>query len=168
MDKPMTSDPALMQDQTVPGFPPMPMNVQSIMDIIPHRYPFIMVDRVTLVVPGERIEGIKNVTINEAFFQGHFPEHPIMPGVLQLEALGQLAGLLVSAMPEGKGKMGLFTGMNNIKFRRMVTPGDQLQLIARVQKIRLPLCKFNVEARVDGLITVEGELSFSMVDKAVL
>jgi 3-hydroxyacyl-[acyl-carrier-protein] dehydratase len=148
---------------------PQPLlTIQQILDAIPHRYPFVMVDRVTKLVPGERIEGIKNVTINEAYFQGHFPGKPVMPGVLQLEALAQLGGILVAQMPEGQGKMGLFTGMNNVKFRRMVVPGDQLQLMATVQKIRMPLCRFLVEARVDGQLAVEGELSFSMVDKASL
>ena len=160
----LSTDPA--QDTTLLN--PHVLNIQQILQAIPHRYPFVMVDRVTLLVPGESIEGYKNVTFNEPYFQGHFPGLPVMPGVLQLEALAQLGGILVAQMPEGQGKMGLFTGMNNIKFRRMVMPGDQLQLIAKVHKIRMPVCKFMVEARVDGQVTVEGELSFTMVDKTSL
>jgi 3-hydroxyacyl-[acyl-carrier-protein] dehydratase len=145
-----------------------PMLINDILAAIPHRYPFVLVDRVTDWLPGQQIEGYKMVTYNEPFFQGHFPQAPIMPGVLQLEALAQLAGVLVSKMPEGKGKMGLFTGMNNIRFRKIVTPGDKLELKAVVQKIRSPLCKFLVEARVDNQITVEGEVSFTMVDKSAV
>jgi 3-hydroxyacyl-[acyl-carrier-protein] dehydratase len=144
------------------------LTINDILEAIPHRYPFLLVDRVTELVPGERIKGYKNISFNEHFFQGHFPIAPIMPGVLQLEALAQLAGILVSRMPEGQGKMGLFTGMQNIRFRKMVVPGDKLELTAVIDKIRAPLCRFTVEARVDGQLTAEGELSFTLIEKSSL
>jgi 3-hydroxyacyl-[acyl-carrier-protein] dehydratase len=143
---------------------PNPLTITEILDRLPHRYPFVMVDRVTDRVYGQWITGYKNVSANEGYFQGHFPDRPIMPGVLQLEALAQLAGLLVYDMPEGQGKLGVFTGVEKVRFRRMVQPGDRLDLKATLLKMRPPLCRFEVTASVDGETCVAGEISFSLVD----
>lgn len=130
------------------------------MDLLPHRYPFLMVDRVLEIVPDERILAIKNVTINETFFQGHFPVQPIMPGVLILEALGQAGGLLVfDAVPEEqRGTPVYFMGMDKVKFRKPVVPGDQLFLDVRVLKRRGKVIKLAGVARVDEQVVAEAEL----------
>jgi len=141
-----------------------PLNIQEIMACIPHRPPFLLLDRVTRHVQGKFIEGYKNVTMNEPFFVGHFPERPIMPGVLQLEALAQLGGVLISHVPEGKGKLAVFAGINNVRFRRMVVPGDKLELFAELVKFRSPIGKSVCRATVNGELAVEAELMFSLID----
>lgn len=141
-------------------------DVQGIMDLLPHRYPFLMVDRVLEIVPNERILALKNVTINEPFFQGHFPVEPIMPGVLILEALGQAGGLLVfDAMPdEQRGVPVYFMGMDKVKFRRPVVPGDQLLLDIKVLKKRGKVIKLAGIARVDDQVVAEAELMATFGD----
>jgi 3-hydroxyacyl-[acyl-carrier-protein] dehydratase len=141
-----------------------PLNIQQIMNQIPHRYPFLLLDAVTAHEQGAWIEGYKNVSINEPFFQGHFPNQPIMPGVLQLEALAQLGGVLMSFTPKGIGKLGVFAGLDNVRFRRMVLPGDRLDLRMELTKMRGPVCKMTGIASVDGQPAVEAELMFSFVD----
>lgn len=141
-----------------------PLSVEEIMNYIPHRYPFLLVDRVTEHVRGQYIKGYKNVTINEPFFQGHFPGRPIMPGVLQLEALAQLGGVLLAHMPEVKGKLAVFTGIDKVRFRRMVLPGDQLEMRAELTKFRYPIGKSHCIATVNGETVVEGEMMFALVD----
>jgi 3-hydroxyacyl-[acyl-carrier-protein] dehydratase len=145
--------------------PSLPMDSLAIMALLPHRYPFLLVDRVVALEPGQHIEGLKLVSINEPFFQGHFPEKPIMPGVLQLEALAQLSGVLISLSEEGQGKMGLFAGVDNARFRAIVVPGDVLTLQAQVIKLRSSIAKMAVKALVDGKIAVEAELTISLVPK---
>jgi 3-hydroxyacyl-[acyl-carrier-protein] dehydratase len=146
--------------------PALPMTTVDIMRRIPHRYPFLLVDKITAVEfePTRWIEGYKNITMNEPFFQGHFPNRPIMPGVLQIEALAQVGSVLLSLMPESQGKLALFAGIDNVRFRRMVEPGDTLVLRSELIKFRLPIGKSKCVATVNGEVTVEAELMFSLTD----
>ena len=141
-----------------------PLNVVEIMEHIPHRYPFLLVDAVTEHVEGKYIKGYKNVTMNEHYFQGHFPNRPLMPGVLQLEAMAQLGGILISHLPEGKGKLAVFAGIDKVRFRQMVTPGDQLEMHCELVKFRAPIGKSHCYATVNGERVVEADLMFSLVE----
>ncbi len=136
----------------------------SIRGLIPHRYPFLMVDRVLEIEPGKKCIAIKNVTANEPFFQGHFPDRPIMPGVLMIEALAQAAGLAIASMPENKGKLGVFTGIDAVKIRRQVVPGDALKLEAEIVLFKRGMAKASVRASVEDETAVQGEVRFVMVD----
>lgn len=136
------------------------MKVNEIMKCIPHRYPFLLVDRVLELELGKRGVGIKNVTINEPFFQGHFPGTPVMPGVLIIEALAQLGAVIVLGMPENKGKLAFLTGVDNVRFRRQVIPGDQLCLEVEMTRMRGPIGKGKGRALVDGEVAAEGEIMF--------
>ena len=136
----------------------------DIQKILPHRYPFLLIDKITEMEEGKSITGVKNVTINEPFFQGHFPGNPIMPGVLITEALAQTGAVLLLSMPENKGKLGVFTGINSFKFRRQVVPGDTLTLHAELLMYRHGMGKANVKATVDGDIAAAGEISFAVID----
>ncbi len=140
------------------------MNNIDIQKILPHRYPFLLVDKITEMEEGKSITGIKNVTINEPFFQGHFPGNPIMPGVLITEALAQVGAVLLLSMPENKGKLGVFTGINNFKFRRQVVPGDTLTLSAELLVYRHGMGRANVRATVDGEVAAMGEISFAVIE----
>lgn len=142
------------------------LNIKDIMSILPHRYPFLLVDKITELESGKRAVGIKNVTINEPFFQGHFPGEPIMPGVLIVEALAQVGGVAVLSMPDHKGKLALFTGINNFRFKQMVKPGDQLELSVTMTAMRGHLGKGEAEAKVDGKVVASGELWFALVDRS--
>ncbi len=144
----------------------LPLDVVAIQNILPHRYPFLLVDRVIEMEEGKKVVGIKNVTRNEEFFNGHFPGHPIMPGVLILEAMAQVAGVLMLGMPENRGRLAYFAGINNAKFRRPVVPGDQLRLELEVSKIRGRLGIFRGIAMVDGQLATEADLTFAVVDQA--
>ncbi|HOU32986.1 MAG TPA: 3-hydroxyacyl-ACP dehydratase FabZ [Synergistaceae bacterium] len=135
------------------------INIQEIFRLLPHRYPFLLVDRI-LEVDGEHVIGLKNITINEPFFVGHFPDEPVMPGVLLLEAMGQVAAMLVVNLPEASGMVSYLTGVNNARFRRPVKPGDQLITEARLIKFRSRVGKVQVTGRVDGEVAAEAELSF--------
>lgn len=136
----------------------------DIQKILPHRYPFLLVDKITDMEEGKWIKGIKNVTVNEPFFQGHFPGNPIMPGVLICEALAQVGAVLLLGMEENKGKLGVFTGINNFKFRKQVVPGDTLELKAELVTYRHGMGKANVEATVDGKTAAKGEISFAVIE----
>lgn len=138
------------------------LDSQDIRGIIPHRYPFLLVDRIVSYIHRETIVGIKNVTINEPFFQGHFPEKPIMPGVLILEALSQTGGALLLRDSEFSGRLPLFAAMDNVKFRKPVTPGDQLRLEIVVKKIRDNFVKLEGIALVDGVVVCEGIFTFTL------
>ncbi len=140
------------------------MTITDIQKILPHRYPFLLVDKITEMEEGKSITGIKNVTINEPFFQGHFPGNPIMPGVLICEALAQAGAVLLLSMPENKGKLGVFTGINNFKFRRQVVPGDTLTLQAELLKYRHGMGQAKVKATVDGALAAAGEISFAIIE----
>ncbi|NCB39780.1 MAG: bifunctional UDP-3-O-[3-hydroxymyristoyl] N-acetylglucosamine deacetylase/3-hydroxyacyl-ACP dehydratase [Erysipelotrichia bacterium] len=139
------------------------MYIEEIKSILPHRYPFLLVDRILSIVPGESIVGMKNVTANEEFFNGHFPGKPVMPGVLMVEAMAQVAGVLFLSQPEHKGKTPFFCGIDKVRFRRPVVPGDRLEFHAKVLKVRGSTGKVEVEARVDGDLVTGGELMFQLV-----
>lgn len=117
------------------------LDAQQIQDIIPHRYPFLLVDRILEVEGEKRAVGIKNVTVNEEFFNGHFPGYPVMPGVLIVEALAQVFGVIMLGKEENKGKIGLFAGIDGCRFKRQVKPGDQLRLEVEVTRLRGPVAK---------------------------
>ncbi|HFQ81644.1 MAG TPA: 3-hydroxyacyl-ACP dehydratase FabZ [Desulfobacterales bacterium] len=137
-----------------------PLNIGEILDILPHRYPFILVDRVTELDEGEFICGLKNVTMNENFFQGHFPAQPVMPGVLIVEALAQLGAIMAyqAIGDAAKDKLVYFAGIDKVKFRRKVEPGDQLILKVRTIKRKLGMWSLAARAEVDGQLAVEANL----------
>jgi 3-hydroxyacyl-[acyl-carrier-protein] dehydratase len=143
------------------------MQISEIMENLPHRYPFVMVDRVVELEPGHRIVTLKNVTINEPFFQGHFPGNPIMPGVLILEAMAQSAGVLTfeSLPPERRNILVYFMGIDRARFRRMVLPGDQLVIEIILKRLKTRAVKATGQARVDGELAVEAELMASIGEK---
>ncbi len=148
-----------MTTETPTAAPALPLEAADIMGIIPHRYPFLMVDRIIELEPGRRAVGLKAVTANEPQFTGHFPERPIMPGVLMVEALAQTAGVAVMTLDEYRGKLGLFAGIDECRFRRMVIPGDTLRLEVTVDKLRGMFGRIRGVASVDGDIAVEATLS---------
>jgi UDP-3-O-[3-hydroxymyristoyl] N-acetylglucosamine deacetylase/3-hydroxyacyl-[acyl-carrier-protein] dehydratase len=144
---------------------PRQWDIASIMEIMPHRYPFLLVDRITEIVPGRRVTGIKNVTINEPFFQGHFPGHPIMPAVLIVEAMAQVGGvLLLSNVEDARGRLVYFSGIDNARFRAPVTPGDQLRFELELVKLRGPICKMRGTAWVGDKVVAEADLMSTIVD----
>ncbi len=138
-------------------------DIMEIMKMIPHRYPFLLVDRITECVPGEYCKGYKNVTMNEQFFCGHFPENPIMPGVLQIEAMAQLSAGILMNLPEYKGKLALFAGVDGARFKNIVRPGDRLDMESYIIKRKGPIVKTEVKGYVDGKLTVSAELTFSIM-----
>ena len=142
-------------------------DINSIMEALPHRYPFLLVDRVIEFEKGKSITAIKNVTMNESFFQGHFPGHPIMPGVLIIEALAQAGGILAikSEGEETKDKLVFFTGIDKTRFRKPVVPGDQIELKLTVLKQRKTMWVLKGEAYVDGKLAVESEIMAAIYDK---
>jgi 3-hydroxyacyl-[acyl-carrier-protein] dehydratase len=143
------------------------LDVNEIMKILPHRFPFLMVDRIVELDQGKRIVGIKNVTINEPFFPGHFPGHPVMPGVLIIEAMAQVAGILgILTFDESeRNKITYFTGIDNAKFRRPVMPGDQLRLELVVTNCKRGIWCFIGKAFVDGKLVTEAELKATFADR---
>lgn len=138
------------------------MDSQEIKDILPHRYPFLLVDKVLEVEEGERVVGLKNVTINEPFFQGHFPEYPVMPGVLILEALAQVGAIAVLGMEKNKGKIGFLAGVDKARFKRQVKPGDQLKLEVEITRMKGPIGKGKGIATVDGEVACSAEITFAI------
>jgi 3-hydroxyacyl-[acyl-carrier-protein] dehydratase len=144
------------------------LDIQAIMQRLPHRYPFLLIDRIVRFVPGEEIVALKNVTMNEPFFQGHFPAKPVMPGVLIIEALAQAGGILAAEIrgPEKQGEIIYFMGMDAVRFRKPVVPGDQLMLEARVLKMRSRVAKMAGRALVDGQLVAEAELMASFGNSA--
>ena len=142
------------------------LDAQAIQAIIPHRYPFLLVDRIIEIEYGLSAVGVKNVTINEPFFQGHFPDYPGMPGVLIVEALAQVGAVALLGMNEHRGKMAFFAGIDGVRFKRQVTPGDTLRLEVEVGRMRRGIGVGNATATVDGELAVRGELMFAVANTA--
>ena len=137
-------------------------DIMQIMEMIPHRYPFLLVDKITECVPGKYANGYKNLTMNEEFFQGHFPNNPIMPGVLQLEALAQCSAPIVMCMPEYKGKLTLYAGVDNVRFKNIVRPGDKLEMETEIIKMKGPIAKCFGRSFVDGKLCLEATLTVAL------
>jgi 3-hydroxyacyl-[acyl-carrier-protein] dehydratase/UDP-3-O-[3-hydroxymyristoyl] N-acetylglucosamine deacetylase/3-hydroxyacyl-[acyl-carrier-protein] dehydratase len=141
------------------------MDIQQILKFLPHRYPFLLVDRVLELAPGASIKAVKNVTYNEAFFQGHFPDIKVMPGVLIIEAIAQAGGILLfHSIPDASSKLVLLSKVDKAKFRRTVVPGDQLRLEAEIVKLKSRFCHLRGRALVEGEVAVEGEIMAFVVD----
>ena len=154
-----------------PVYPPVgqrEIDIKGIMNILPHRFPFLLVDRVIELERGKRAVGIKNVTINDNFFQGHFPSRPVMPGVLMIEAMAQTAGVTVLTNEEHHGKVAFFMAVDNVKFRRVVVPGDQLFLEVEVIRDRAKTAQIRAVAKVQGEIAAEADMMFSFTDASYL
>ncbi|MBO1511930.1 MULTISPECIES: 3-hydroxyacyl-ACP dehydratase FabZ [Metabacillus] len=141
------------------------LDIQQIKEIIPHRYPFLLVDRVLEVEEGKHAVGIKNVTANEEFFNGHFPDYPVMPGVLIVEALAQVGAVAMLKKEENRGRLAFFTGIDNCRFKKQVKPGDQLRLEVEIIRSRGALGKGKATATVDGEIVCEAEIMFALGEK---
>jgi 3-hydroxyacyl-[acyl-carrier-protein] dehydratase len=140
----------------------MLLNATQIQEIIPHRYPFLLVDRILEMESGKRAVGLKNVTVNEPFFEGHFPGYPIMPGVLIVEALAQVGAVAILSLEANKGKLAFFAGIDELRFRGQVTPGDTLILEMEITRMKGIIGKGRAVARVGDKVVVEGELMFAL------
>ena len=137
-------------------------DIMEIMNMIPHRYPFLLVDRITECIPGKYSKGYKNLSMNEAFFQGHFPGNPIMPGVLQIEAMAQCSAPILCTMEKFKDKLTLFAGMENVRFKGIVRPGDRLDMEIELLKLKGPIGKSHAQGFVDGKLVVEADMTVCM------
>lgn len=138
------------------------LNIEEIKQIIPHRYPFLLVDRILEVEEGQRAVGIKNVTANEEYFNGHFPDYPVMPGVLIVEALAQVGAVALLKKEENKGKLAFFAGIDKCRFKGQVKPGDQLRLEVEITRSRGSIGKGKGTALVDGVVVAETEIMFAI------
>ena len=151
--------------QNQPSSDRQTLTVEEIQQLVPHRYPFALVDRIIEYVPGKKAVGIKNVTFNEPYFPGHIPGRPIMPGVLMVEAMAQVGGIVLTQLPETKGKFFAFAGIDKVRFRRLVVPGDQLIMTMELLSLkRNRIAKMKGEGLVDGQLAVQGEMLFSRID----
>jgi 3-hydroxyacyl-[acyl-carrier-protein] dehydratase len=143
----------------------LPLGAVEIRELIPHRYPFLLVDRVDELEPGVRAVGIKNVTQNEPFFEGHFPEYPVMPGVLIVEAMAQVGAVGVMAVEEYQQKLALFAGIDGVRFRRQVVPGDVLRMEVEISRLKGQIGRGKGRATVNGKRVCEADLMFAFADK---
>lgn len=141
------------------------LSTKEIMEIIPHRYPFLLVDQILELEPGKRAVGIKNVTANEPQFTGHFPGNPIFPGVLQVEALAQVGAVAMLSVPENKNKLALFAGIDEVRFKRPVVPGDTLRLEVEILTMRRGIGKGNATAYIGEQVVCSGVLTFALADQ---
>ncbi|MEC1722547.1 3-hydroxyacyl-ACP dehydratase FabZ [Schinkia azotoformans] len=141
------------------------LNINEIKKIIPHRYPFLLVDRILEVEDGKRAVGYKNITANEEFFNGHFPDYPVMPGVLIVEALAQVGAVAMLKLPDNQGRLAFFAGIDNCRFKRQVVPGDQLRLEVEMTRVKGKIGKGKGIATVDGELVCETEIMFALGDK---
>lgn len=142
----------------------MIFNTEQIKQILPHRYPFLLVDKIIEFIPEKKAVGIKNVTNTDYFFQGHFPERPVMPGVLIIEAMAQVGGIIVMQMNISKNKLAVLAGVNDIRFRSIVTPGDQMIITSELIALKSKLGKIKSKVEVGDKLVAEGEILFSLVD----
>ncbi|GAX89642.1 3-hydroxyacyl-ACP dehydratase FabZ [Effusibacillus lacus] len=138
------------------------LNIDQIKQIIPHRYPFLLVDRILELEIGKKATGIKNVTANEPFFPGHFPDYPVMPGVLIIEAMAQVGAVVILSMEENKGKLAFFAGIDNVRFRQQVRPGDTLHMEVEIVTMKRSIGKGKAVAKVGGKVVCEAELMFAL------
>ncbi len=147
---------------------PIQLDIQDLLEILPHRYPFLLIDRVTEIIPNKSVKAYKNLTYNETFFQGHFPGNPIMPGVLMLEAIAQ-AGIILIRYSLGKEKtddtLYVFTGLEKVRFRRQVVPGDKFEIVCENPRNKLALWKMDAKAYVDGQLIVEATVTAAATPK---
>jgi len=143
------------------------LDIEQIRDVLPHRYPFLLVDRILELEPGTRARGYKNVTINEGFFEGHFPGHAVMPGVLVCEAMAQVGGVLLLSMTGNEGKLAYFGGMDRVRFRKPVVPGDMLVTEVELIATKGNIGKVKAVARVNDEVAAEGEFTFALVERDV-
>lgn len=141
---------------------PISLDIIEIMNLIPHRYPFLLVDRIVECIPNKYSKGYKNLTANEMFFNGHFPNNPIMPGVLQIEALAQTAAPILLTMEQYKGKLALFAGVDNVRFKNIVRPGDRFDMEVEMIKVKGPIAKCQGKGYVDGKLCVEAEITIAL------
>lgn len=140
-----------------------PLDSVAIRKIIPHRYPFLLVDRIVELTPGERAVGIKNVTANEPFFQGHFPDYPVMPGVLIVEAIAQVGAVAMLSLPDMEGQLALFAGIDKVRFKRQIKPGDSIRIEVVMGQIRRNIGTGSGTATVDGELACKGDFMFALV-----
>lgn len=147
---------------------PVNLDALAIQEILPHRYPFLLVDRIVEIEFGVGAVGIKQVSMGEPYFQGHFPEYPVMPGVLIIEALAQVGAVALLGSEEHAGKIALFAGIDGVRFRRQVKPGDTLRLETTIGRMRRGIGKGTGSATVDGEMAAEGEITFALVDRETL
>ncbi|WP_413305376.1 3-hydroxyacyl-ACP dehydratase FabZ [Bacillus sp. 1P10SD] len=141
------------------------LDIEQIKEIIPHRYPFLLVDRILEVEEGVKAVGIKNVSANEEFFNGHFPDYPVMPGVLIVEALAQVGAVAMLKKEENRGRLAFFAGIDGCRFKKQVKPGDQLRLEVEIIRLRGPIGKGKAVATVDGEVACEAEITFALGEK---
>ncbi|MEH2461940.1 3-hydroxyacyl-ACP dehydratase FabZ [Nostoc sp.] len=162
---PISTEPQTINETKIISEVKTTFTSEEIQELLPHRYPFLLVDKIIDYVPGKKAVGVKNVTINEPHFQGHFPGRPLMPGVLIVEAMAQVGGIVLTQMSPGEGRLFVFAGIDKVRFRRQVVPGDQLVMTLELLWVKQRrFGKMQGRAEVDGQLASEGELMFSLIN----